>query len=396
MIERRQTESVTAVSDLYWRLIVSSVLVVSVSTLPAFITAASIAQAGPELGYGAQELGFLTSIFFLAAAVSSSLIGNLVERVGWYRTMRFNALAASTVLFIIATAVPNVWALGLTLAVSASIYGAANPAANLALARHIPADRRGLVFGIKHAGIPTASLLAGIAVPAVVLTLGWRWAYAFGACIALGVFWLIPNRSDEGTRIESTSLPKPMKSRWLALLGLGSGFATLAAGILGTFHVDAAITYGFSEANAGTLLAMASLATIVARAGYGYLADRTMASGLGFMIWLAAIGAISFFVLGTTRSAWFVVFTLLAFSTGWGWPGLLTYGVVRANAGRPAGSTAITQAGIFLGAGIGPALFGWLIENRSYQTAWTVTGVSLLLAAALVGLVRAQGMPTRA
>lgn len=383
----------TALSDLDWRLIASAVLVVTVSTLPAFITAAAIAQAGPELGYGAQELGLLTSIYFLTAAVSSSRIGSLVERVGWYRTMRFNAVAAAVMLMVIATLVRNIWWLGVVLAATAAIYGAANPAANLALARHIPTDRRGLVFGLKHAGIPSASLLAGIAVPAVILTVGWRWAYAFGALIAVGVFWLIPSASVRSVDAMGAVPSRPMTSRWLVVLGLGSGFATLAAGILGTFHVDAAITYGFSEAGAGTLLAAASLTTIVARAAYGYIADRTGASGLGFMIWLAVLGAICFFILGTTRSAWFAVITLAAFATGWAWPGLLTYGVVRANAGRPAGSTAITQAGVFVGAGAGPALFGWLIENRSYQAAWTVTGASLLISAALVAVVGLRGLP---
>ncbi len=383
----------TAIVDLHWRLIASAVLVITVSTLPAFITAAAIAQAGPELGYGVQELGILTSIFFLTAAVSSSRIGNLVERIGWHRTMRFNALAASMLLLVIATAVRNVWALGIVLAITAAIYGAANPAANLALARHIPSDRRGLVFGIKHAGIPSASLLAGIAVPSIVLTVGWRWAYGLGAVIALGLLWLIPPESTRSIPVEPAAQHQPMTSRWLTVLGIGSGFATLAAGVLGTFHVDAAISHGFSEAGAGTLLAVASLTTIVARATYGYLADRTGSSGLGFMMWLAVIGATCFFALGATRSAWFAIVTLAAFSTGWGWPGLLTFGVVRANAGRPAGSTAITQAGVFLGAGAGPALFGWLIENRSYQAAWTVTGVSLLVAAALVGAVRQRGIP---
>lgn len=386
-----ETVAMTPVLDLDWRLIVSTVLVVTVSTLPTFITAAAIAQAGPAIGYGAQELGILTSVFFLTAAISSSRVGNLVERVGWYRTMRFNAMAAAALLLIAATLVHNVWSLGVLLAVAAAIYGATNPAANLALARHIPPDRRGLVFGLKHAGIPTASFLAGIAVPAVVLTLGWQFAYAFGAIIAGGVFLLIP--SDAGRTIDATPvIPRPpMSHGWLVILGVGSGFATLAAGVLGTFHVDAAITYGFSESGAGTLLAIASLTTIVARATYGFLADRTDASGLGWVVWLSTLGALSFFALGPSRSEVFAFLTLLAFSTGWGWPGLLTYGVVKANEGRPAGSTAITQAGVFVGAGIGPALFGWLIENQSYQAAWTVTAVSLLLAAVMIATVRRLG-----
>ena len=383
----------TPVRSLHWRLIASSVLVVTVSTLPAFITGAAIAQAGPDIGYGVKELGALTSLFFLTAAVSSSQIGDLIERVGWRTTMRFNSVSAAIILMIIATTVRNVWALGAVLVVSAAIYGGANPAANLALAEHIPHDRRGLVFGIKHAGIPGSTLLSGLAVPLVVLTLGWPWAYAAGAVVALGVFFLIPTHDDTKEAPGEIEDRPPMTQRWLTVLGLGSAFATLAAGVLGTFHVDAAITYGFSESAAGQLLAAASLTSIAARATYGYLADRIDVSGLSWVSVLAAIGALSFFALGPSGGFWFAAFTLAAFATGWGWPGLLTFGVVRANAGRPAGSTAITQAGVFVGAGVSPFVFSRLIDSFSYQAAWIVTGTGLLLASITVLVVRYRGVP---
>ena len=382
----------TSILLLDWRLIASSVLVVTVSTLPSFVTATAIAQAGPDIGYRPQELGILTSVFFLTAAVSSSRVGSLVERVGWHRTMRFNAASSALILLLIAVAVRNIWTLGLALAVAAAMYGAANPAANLALAQHIPSDRRGLVFGLKHAGIPTSTLLAGLAVPLIVINFGWQWAYAVGALIAAGVYGLIPSAASRTYHETPDDHRPPMTHKWLVFLGLATAFATMAAGILGTFHVDAAIAYGFSEGAAGMLLAVASLTSIVARAWYGHMADRTDAGGLGWVVAVASVGALSFFSLGATRSWMFAAVTLIAFATGWGWPGLLTYGVVRANAGRPAGSTAITQAGIFIGAGTGPVLFGWLIENVSYQAAWNVTGVSLAIAAALTAIVRSRGV----
>src|SRR5829696_7279082 len=46
-------------------------------------------------------------------------------------------------------------------------------AANLSLAREVPASRQGLSFGIKQAAIPVATLLAGLAVPTIAVTLGW-------------------------------------------------------------------------------------------------------------------------------------------------------------------------------------------------------------------------------
>ena len=68
---------------------------------------------------------------------------------------------------------------------------------------------------------------------------------------------------------------------------------------------------------------------------------------------------------------------LLAFATGWGWPGLMTFTVVNANIGTPAASSAITQAGVFLGAGVGPLVLGGLIDNVSRTASWTTVAACL-------------------
>ncbi len=382
--------------QLNWRLIVTAILVVTVSTLPTFLVAAAIAQAGPELGYGTQGLGLLTALFFLVASASSSMIGRLVERVGWRRTMRINAAAAAVVLIVIAVAVQGIAGLTAMLVISAAFYGAANPAANLALAQDVPTSRRGLVFGLKHAGIPTSTLLAGVAVPLVVLTLGWRWAFGLGAVLASAVLVLIPRDRAEKPPMavatdESAAAPR-MAPGWLGVVSLASAFATVGATALSTFQVDAAIERGFTEAAAGSLLALGSFSSILARALYGYSADRTRTTGFGWIGVLTAIGAVAFVLMGWLGGAAFAAVTVLAFATGWGWPGLLTYSVVRSNEGRPAGSTAITQAGIFVGAGLGPTGVGWLAENVSFQAAWLAVAVSLVVASALMLVVRARGV----
>lgn len=369
-----------------WRLIALSILVVTAATQPAFIVAATIGQTGAELGYDARDLGLLTSLFFLTASFSSTVVGNLVERIGWRPVMRMNGIGSAAVLLFIAVAVNNVTTLAIALAVAAALYGMANPAANLALARAIPPDRRGLVFGLKHAGIPGSSLLAGLAVPLVALTLGWRWSFGLAAVVGLAVVVLVPAGDDPPS--ETVANPPSMTTRWLAILGLGTAFATLAAVALGTFQVDAALELGFSEAAAGLILAAGSLVSIAVRALYGYLVDRFDSNGFAWVAILTLAGAVAFVALSLAGTAGFVALTLVAFATGWAWPGLVTYSVVRANVGRPAGATAITQAGIFLGAGVGPAGIGWLIEEASYPLAWQVVAISLVISTAIVLIVR--------
>ena len=53
-------------------------------------------------------------------------------------------------------------------------YGLPNPAASIVLARHAPADRRGLFFSIKQTGVPIGVALAGLLMPPGLVTLGWR------------------------------------------------------------------------------------------------------------------------------------------------------------------------------------------------------------------------------
>lgn len=377
------------IRSLDWRLVAVSILVVTAATQPIFITASTIAQAGPALGYDAQGLGLLTSLFFLTAGISSTLVGGFVERVGWRPVMRINAVGSAVILVVIATVARNVTTLAVALVFAAALYGMANPAANLALARAIPPERRGLIFGLKHAGIPGSSLLAGLAVPLVTLTLGWEWTFGLAAAVGIVVLVLVPGDAGE-TPAVSGPPPPAMSTRWLSILGIGTAFATLAAVALGTFHVDAALAFGFSEAAAGVILAAGSLVSITARALYGFIADRYDSTGFAFVAGLTLAGAAAFVALAVAGTAGFVALTLVAFATGWAWPGLVTYSVVRANEGRPAGSTAITQAGIFMGAGFGPAGVGWLIETTSYPTAWVVVAAALVVSSAVVLVVRRQ------
>ena len=94
-----------------------------------------------------------------------------------------------------------------------------------------------------------------------------------------------------------------------------------------------------------------------------------------------------FLLLGLTTGWVFALLVLVAFATGWGWPGLMTYTVVTANSGTAAVSSGITQAGIFFGAGLGPVVLGLVADRWSFDAVWLVVAAALALAAITVGLV---------
>ncbi len=374
-----------------WRLLALTVLIVTLSTQPVFLLGAGFLQIGDDLGFGPAGLGALTALFFLTASASSAPLGRLVQRVGWRAAIRFNAVVSGVLLVAIAVAARHVVTLALLLVAGGVVYGLANPAANQVLADHVDPRRRALFFGLKHAGIPSSTLLAGLAVPLVIVGAGWRVAYGLAALLALAVLALAAGQPARPDRRPPPEDPRRRVARLstarLVLLSGAAALATWAAVALSTYLVAAAVDGGFSESAAGLLLFAGSAASIAGRIAAGAVTDRMGGRGFGAMAVLTGAGAVVFLALPAAGGTAFAVLVPVAFATGWGWPGLMTYLVVNANTTTTAASSSITQAGIFVGAGVGPLVLGWLVDSVSFDAMWLVVSAALALAATGVAAV---------
>ena len=145
----------------------------TVSALPAFLIGGQGVQLREELGFDLFALGLVVALAWAAASVASAMLGRLTERLGGGRSLRIAALASAAVQLLIA--VTPSWGL---LAIAATLGGLANslaqPGANLLLTRVIRAELHGIGFAVKQSALPLASMLGGLAVPLVALTIGWR------------------------------------------------------------------------------------------------------------------------------------------------------------------------------------------------------------------------------
>jgi predicted MFS family arabinose efflux permease len=373
-----------------WRLVALAISVVVVSTQPVFLLGAAYLRIGPELDFGTTGLGVLTAAFFLSASVASAPLGRVVQRVGWRQAVRVNATGSGVILVLIATTAHSLTVFATLIVAGGLVYGLANPAANLALAEHVDPSRRAMTFGLKHAGIPASTLLAGLAIPAIVLHFGWRVAYllvtVLGALVwllTLGDFTAPEIREEDNSRRRV----EPMPTRLLIRLALAASLATWGAIALSTYLVATAVDRGFTEAAAGWLLFGGSAASIAARVTVGYFTDRTEGRGFGAMTVLTAIGVVVFLVFGAVAGAAFVILVPVAFATGWGWPGLMTFTVVNANTGSAAQSSGITQAGIFFGAGAGPIVLGIVADRWGFTAIWMVVAGTLAMASLAIATV---------
>jgi MFS family permease len=383
------------------RLLVLAILAIAVSTQPIFLASAAIGSMGDEVGFGPGELGVLTAVFFLTAGVSSAPLGALVARLGWRTALRVNALGAGGVLLLISVAVDGVATLVVLLLIGAVTYGLANPAANVALARHGSASRQGVLFGMKHAGIPSSTLIAGVAIPAIVTPLGWRAAYVVAAVLALIVFFLVPG--DEPRPHPDADDPKNitrrdlLSRRDLVITAIGAFLASSAPAALASFTVAAALDAGFGNDAAGLVLAAGSFVSIASRFLNGVVIDLRPANSYGRISLLLLVGGIVLLgLVAEVSPPVFAVLVIVAFGTAWSWPGLMTYTVVTRNPNRPAASTGISQAGVFFGAGGLPIVVGWLVETRGFGAAWMFTATAVIAGGVLMAvLARRIPVPPR-
>ena len=385
---------------LQWRVIIASILTITVSILPGFLPGALAVQLSDSLGIAEAGVGLIVGAFFGMSALASSRLGRLVERLGWAPGMRVAALGAAATLLLTPIVGRSVVTLGLVTIVGGLFLALAHPAVNLGIARCTPVNRQGLAYGFKHGAIPAATAIAGLGLPLVAIPLGWQWVYVICGGLALVAVLLVPGspRSFEVERATPKQADTPaVRSSPLSLLvvmAIGAGLGIFGMDALATFLVPYAVEVGFGEGAAGVLLAMGSVLGIITRIVMGWLIDRRTAGGLATVATFLALGAAGIALLATGSDPAIVIGSMVAFTFGWGWSGLFTFAVVRRNPGAPAAATGITMTGIYVGAAMGPALFG-IVAEVSFTAAWAIMSAALALGAALmtVALLRERVRP---
>lgn len=368
------------------RVVATVVFVVTCTVLPVFMVGALGFPIRQAFDFGESRLGLSVAIFFLVSAFVSSLVGPLVERLGASVSLRLACLCSATGLGGIAV-IAQSWA-GLTawLCVASAGMAIGTPAANLALAERVAVHRMGFAFGVKQASAPAGTLLAGLAVPTLAVTLGWRAAALAGAALALLVMASIPeleaSMADNLPRSQRRPAVKMRSTkRILIVLGVAFALGNVAANSVGVFLVESAVASGVDIGVAGLLLALGSLCGMAARVAAGWMADRRE-GGHFRAIGLMLIGGGAAYGLLGLGVPWLIVpGAILGFAAGWGWNGLFSLAVVVENPNAPALATGLTHTGGYLGAGAGPLIFGAVAEYHGYGPAWRLTAAAALIAA---------------
>jgi MFS family permease len=373
------------------------VAVGAATVLPGFLVGALSLQIRDALHVSLGAVTAGVTVFFTAGALTAGPLGRVSERIGPITSMRASAIATAACLFAIAAFAGSLAVLFVLLAVAGVANGANQPAINLYMAEEVQTERQGLAFGVKQSAIPAAITLSGIALPLLALPLGWRATTAICGGVVLAVAAAVTRRSRaptartlaEGEVAASPELP-PRLTGPLFLLAVGAALAAFGPSALSAGLVATAVHAGVHEGQAGVALAIGSGASLVMRVALGARADRRADYGFRVVAILLALGAGGFALLASASQVPILIGAFLAFTLGWGWPGLYNLAVVQRYRSAPAAATGVTQSGIYVGAATGPVAFGLLVAGVGYSYSWMAIAGVALLAAVAIGVAQSR------
>lgn len=370
----------------------STALTVLVATLLLILGALPLHLLGglwvlvrDDIAFDIQELGLAVSVYFGTSAVFSIPAGIVVNRLGPSRTLRGAAVATGLVLIAMGLLAVSWIQVLLLLAIGGVSAAMIQVGSNVMLAVSVPRRRQGLAFGVKMAAIPGASVLAGLALPLVALTAGWRPAFIGSAILAVLVMTFMPRVVVAVGQHRPDTSERDARLGSLLVVALGAGLGSGAGTSLTPFFVPYLVDSGHLPGAAGLALAMGSLTGMGARVFLGWIADRRGGGALQMAAMALTVGACGFGVLAVAPDGGaLAVGLLLAFGGGFGWAGLLILAVARINPIAPARALATVQSATFGGAILGPAAFGQIAHATSFTVAWITMGIVLMTSATVL------------
>lgn len=381
----------TGVPGIERRIVASAVAATMLVVAPMHLLGALAVLVREDLGFGKAALGTAIAVYNLSALCAAWPAGVLGERLGARAAMLSAGALTTVAAFGIALFAHSWRQLVVGLVVAGFGNGMGQPAAALAIADGVRERRQGLAFGMKQAAVPVAGIFAGLAVPAIGLTVGWRWGYAGIGLGVVGLALLTPHVPRKAVPLATaTEYPRVTSNRSLTWLIIAFAVGAAAGNPVTGFLAETAADAGYSTGFAGMLVAFGSAIGLLSRLATGLQADRRGGGHLRVVALMMALGSLGHVGLafGDVDATVLLLGVTVMYAIGWGWPPLLFLAVVRLYPDRPGAQAGKVQAGATIGSLVGPVAFGWLVTVTSFRNAWLLLGATGLVASALAAHTR--------
>ena len=389
---------------------VSALVATSIVQTVSSFSSLAVPLLGPPLmaraGLAPESIGLVSALTSAGICWCLACGGPMLSHHGPVRTLQIGLACMALGLFTLSQPLGLFGLLG-ALAIGFGT-GHNTPAGSQILVRTAPLRHRTLIFSIKQAGVPLGGALAGLLVAPLVLALGL--SNALWAIIGVALLTMLAvqpfrrrldgDRAPSGQSWGRALLSLAALARSVAVLrahpslplltAFGASFSILQSCLM-TFTATYAITHhGASLAEAGRIVAVMQLASMVGRIVLGWLADRVGHALRHLALQaVASAAAVGLLIAVGGQGAWALYgCAALVGVTAIGWNGVHMAELARV-APLPMVSDVTSAAGLFgfLGSICGPLAFTLLVGlTGSYDLAFAVMAVQLA-AFALVSVV---------
>lgn len=351
----------------------------------ATATAVLAPEIAREFDVQTRWVGVYIGIVYGGGMLSSLGSGTFIEHYGSIRVSQACVLLCAIGVLGIALAPASAPVL---LAVTAFVigiaYGPITPASSQLLQRTAPPSRMALTFSIKQTGVPAGAALAGASLPALTLTIGWRFAFIASAVLGLAVIAVsqpiraeldAERRPRRAASLASIFAPLALlrESRALRELALISlAYSATQVCLTSFLVVYLTETLGWTLVSAGLALTVATFGGVAGRIGWGYVADRLL-KPRHVLTLIGCLAGICGACMALATPAWpheaVVPLVLIFGTTAIGWNGVQLSEVARlappGSAGKVTGASSFVT---FAGVVIGPPSFALLTSvTQSYR-----------------------------
>ena len=124
-----------------------------------------------DYGFSQSDIGATFAAFFLTSALVSGTGGRLVGRIGSLATVRLGLFGSALVSAALALSTTR-GVVYLAALVGGSLNGITAVAVSLTIMSQVASHRRGLAFGLRTAGLPSAAAFAGLGAGKAVVPVG--------------------------------------------------------------------------------------------------------------------------------------------------------------------------------------------------------------------------------
>lgn len=394
-----------------WRVVVGAAVGLGTGvSLYLMVSSLFIAGLTQEYGWSRGDMGTAGALAFVVGAVSLSIVGKIIDRVG-FRPVVLVCAPGIALFYILVALQPGAFSFYLALMVYAGVVGAGTGA--IAYTRPVIGAflrQRGLALGVATCGVSLTSMLLAPMLSEVIAAHGWRTGlYAMAvitAVIGLPVALILIASAREGAARAVDDVPDAeavhapdvtvgqamrMFSFWLIVAALfavnvpGSGVVGQLAPLIGD--------KGLSVAATGYVMSLYAFGLLSGRLITGFALDRwppTLVAAV--MTAVPAIG-MTLLLIPTPSFALAAVAVLMIGLQQGSEVDLIAYFVSRrfgvANYGSIYGRVATFGA---VGTAVGLALFGWIHDaTGTYDWALVIGAAAFAVGAgAFAGLGRVR------